>query len=104
MTQRMRDLLGGDLLEPDAQILQPGTERARGELGTQVRKTLIDRRTHWCEAQQLRESLSLRRFDEIGHADAVDSGAPRRLRIDIRRHAEIDEQRLAVIRTGGIPQ
>ena len=93
MIERTRDLLGCDLFEGAAQVRQMRSEGAGGQFSAQVREALIDRRAHRRQAHQLLQPPALGGLDEIVHADARHPGTLRGARIDVRRHAEIDEER-----------
>ncbi len=62
----------------------------------QPREPLVDGGAHRREPQQLRDAPLLRGLDHLVHADARRARCARGVRIDVRRQAEVDQQRAAV--------
>jgi len=75
------------------QLRQPRPERAHGELAAHVREVCIDRGAHRRETHQLVQALPLRQLHQLAHPQAHQPRTLRFAGIDVRRHAEIDQQR-----------
>ncbi len=86
---------GCDALERTSQLGKLGADGARGKLLAQAVQAFIDCGSHWREAQKLGEPTVLRGLDHLVHADAMQASALRRVGVDVRRQAEVDDQHWA---------
>ena len=76
-----------------AQLGELPADGAGRELAAQAREPLVDGGAHGRETHELRKAAILRGLDHFVHADARKAGSLRGCRIDVRRQAEVDDQR-----------